>query len=264
MTPTRATVDERLKRAHGTKAPRAWGDAPERLKRAHGTKAPRAWGDAPERLKRTHGTKAPRAWGDAPERLKRAPGTTSSQTLVWDVPRHSRRATPGAPRVWGDAPGVNLHRSGLDPRACGRKRHHVGAVAAEIDGDKPGSQRRLERCPALHAPAQGELGADALDRLEIGWHADQHRRAGAHVELLPDGLTVAAHAQHHHGIPRREGLCATQPPLGLEPIRRQSAVELVLHRPVMVPIVEARDAAEAVQIDIGVTRLQWVESPGHQ
>src|SRR6266576_3806527 len=188
MTPTRATVDERLKRAHGTKAPRAWGDAPERLKRAHGTKAPRAWGDAPERLKRTHGTKAPRAWGDAP--------------------------------------GVNLHRSGLDPRACGRKRHHVGAVAAEIDGDKPGGQRRLERCPALHAPAQGELGAGALDRLEIGWHADQHRRAGTHVELLPDGLTVAAHAQHHHGIPRREGLYATQPPLGLEPIRRQSAVEL--------------------------------------
>src|SRR5256885_14878780 len=32
----------------------------------------------------------------------------------------------------------------------------------------------------------------------------------------------------------------------------------------MVPIVEAGDAAETVQINVGIARLQWVEGPGHQ
>jgi len=41
------------------------------------------------------------------QRLKRSHRTRTSRTLVWHVPRHSRRATPGARLAWGDAPRQN-------------------------------------------------------------------------------------------------------------------------------------------------------------
>src|SRR5947209_19353014 len=54
------------------------------------------------------------------------------------------------------------------------------------------------------------------------------------------------------------------PPFGLEAVGRESTVELVLHLAVVVAVVETRHGPQALQVEIGVARLQGVEGPGDQ
>src|SRR5438067_13836332 len=62
----------------------------------------------------------------------------------------------------------------------------------------------------------------------------------------------------------RCGLRSARPPLDLESILGQATIELVSHGPIVVAIVDAGYAAEPVEVDVGITRLQRVEGPGDQ
>ena len=74
-----------------------------------------------------------------------------------------------------------------------------------------------------------------------------------------------SHFQDHDRVIRgRCGLRSAKPPLGLESIRGQATIELVFHGPIVVAIVEAGNAAEPVEVDVGITRLQRVEGPADQ
>src|SRR5438309_3613284 len=178
----------------------------------------------------------------------------------------ARDSDPAARRSWSEtaAAAASSAPAARPPRFSRPARHHVSTLAPEIHGDHAGGERRFERGPALEAPALGELETALLDRLEILRHGDQDGGGRREVHGFPDGL-VPGQPQHHDRLADgRPCPWPIQPPFGLEPVGWQATVELVFHLPVVVPIVQARDASQPVAIDVRVAGLQRIEGPGHQ